>query len=176
MFPGFKKFIIYLEKEKEGKCASIKYKTREPALMSKKSVLGVKYACCRILEDRWWWGFSHSVVSDSWDRIDCSPPACSVHGISQVRILEWVAISFSRGSSRPRDQTCISCITSGLLNHNLLRYHWATREAHWRRGRPLIDWVCLHDILKNMEIKNKWESEKSLELWGMTRSDDMGPV
>ena len=43
--------------------------------------------------------------------MDCSPPGSSVHGISQVRILEWVAISFSRGSSRPRDQTQISCIT-----------------------------------------------------------------
>ena len=34
----------------------------------------------------------------------------SVHGISQARILEWVSISFSRGSSPPRDQTCVSCI------------------------------------------------------------------
>ena len=37
------------------------------------------------------------------DPIDCSPPGSSVHGISQARILEWVAISFCRGSSRPRD-------------------------------------------------------------------------
>ena len=44
------------------------------------------------------------------DPVDCSPPGSSVHGISQARILEGVAISFSRGSSRPRDQTCISCI------------------------------------------------------------------
>ena len=39
------------------------------------------------------------------DSIDCSPPGSSVHGISQARILEWAAISFSRGASRPRDQT-----------------------------------------------------------------------
>ena len=37
------------------------------------------------------------------DPMDCSPPGFSVHGILQARILEWVAISFSRGSSRPRD-------------------------------------------------------------------------
>ena len=37
--------------------------------------------------------------------MDCSPPGCSVHGISQARIQEWVTISFSRGSSRPRDRT-----------------------------------------------------------------------
>ena len=40
--------------------------------------------------------------------MDCSPPGSSVHGILQARILEWVAISFSRGSSQPRDWTCVS--------------------------------------------------------------------
>jgi len=40
--------------------------------------------------------------------MDCSPPGSSVHGISQARVLEWVAIPFSRGSSQPRNQTCIS--------------------------------------------------------------------
>ena len=39
------------------------------------------------------------------DAVDCSPPGSSVHGFLQARILEWVAISFSRGSSQPRDQT-----------------------------------------------------------------------
>ena len=44
------------------------------------------------------------------DPMDCSPPGSSVHGILRARILEWVAISFSRGSSRPRDQTQVSRI------------------------------------------------------------------
>ena len=44
------------------------------------------------------------------DPIYCSLPGSSVHGISQVRILEWVAISFSRVSSWPRDPTQVSCI------------------------------------------------------------------
>ena len=44
------------------------------------------------------------------DTMNCSPPGSSVHGILQARILEWVAISFSRGSSRPRDWTQVSCI------------------------------------------------------------------
>ena len=39
------------------------------------------------------------------DPMDCSPPGSSIHGISQARILEWVAISFSGGSSQPRDGT-----------------------------------------------------------------------
>ena len=42
------------------------------------------------------------------DSMDCSPPGSSVHGILQARILEWVAISFPRGSSRPRDRTHVS--------------------------------------------------------------------
>ena len=42
------------------------------------------------------------------DPMDCSPPRCSVHGILQARILEWDAITFSRESSQPRDQTCVS--------------------------------------------------------------------
>ena len=41
--------------------------------------------------------FSHSVMSDCCDLMDSCPPGSSVHGISQARILEWVAISFSRG-------------------------------------------------------------------------------
>ena len=42
--------------------------------------------------------------------MDCSPQGSSVHGILQARIMEWIAILFSRGSSRPRDQTQVSCI------------------------------------------------------------------
>ena len=42
--------------------------------------------------------------------MDCNPPGSSVHGIFQPRVLEQVAISYSRGSSQPRDQTCVSCI------------------------------------------------------------------
>ena len=42
--------------------------------------------------------------------MDCSLPGSSDHGISQMRILEWVTISSSRGSSQPRDLTCVSCI------------------------------------------------------------------
>ena len=47
------------------------------------------------------------------DSMDCSLPDSSVHGISQTRRLEWVAVSLSRGSSRPRDQNCISCLAGG---------------------------------------------------------------
>ena len=42
------------------------------------------------------------------DSMDCSPPGSSVHGNSQAKILEWVAIPFSKGSSQPRDRTSVS--------------------------------------------------------------------
>ena len=63
---------------------------------------------------------SESEVAQScltlYDPVDCSPPGASVHGILQARVLEWVAISFSRGSSPPRDQTQVSHIAEPLGN------------------------------------------------------------
>ena len=50
-----------------------------------------------------------------WDPIDCSPPGSSVHGILQARILQWVAIPFSGGSSRLGDLTWVSCTASGFF-------------------------------------------------------------
>ena len=47
--------------------------------------------------------------------MDCSPPGSSVHGISQARILEWVVIPSSRGSSQLKDQTHVLCIAGGLF-------------------------------------------------------------
>ena len=58
--------------------------------------------------------------------MDHSPPRSSVHGIVQARILEWVAISSSRGSSWPRDQTCVSWVS--WIGKRVL-YHCATWEA-----------------------------------------------
>ena len=59
---------------------------------------------------------SRSVMLDSFcDPTDCSPPGSSVHEILQARILEWVAIPFSRGSSQPRDQTQVSHIAGNSL-------------------------------------------------------------
>ena len=57
------------------------------------------------------------------DPMNCSPPGFSVRGILQARILEWVDISFSKGSSWLGDQICVSCIGRQIL------YHWAIREA-----------------------------------------------
>ena len=54
-------------------------------------------------------GWIASVCRTPWDPMDCSPSGSSVHGILHIRILEWVAVPSSRGSSWPRDQTCSFC-------------------------------------------------------------------
>ena len=58
------------------------------------------------------------------DPVDCSLPGSSVHWILQARILEWVAISYSRRSSSPRNQTWVSCIAGSFF------IIWVTREAY----------------------------------------------
>ena len=75
------------------------------------------YALCSV---------THSVIHFCpilCDPMDCSPPGFSVHELFQARILEWVAISSSRGSFRPRDRTHVLCIGRQILSH------WATCEA-----------------------------------------------
>ena len=54
---------------------------------------------------------SHSVMANSLWLMNCTPSGSSVHGALQARILEWVAMSSSRGSSQPRDQTCIPYVS-----------------------------------------------------------------
>ena len=61
-------------------------------------------------------------LSHVWLLLDCSLSGSSVYGILQARMLEWVAIPFSRGSSQPRDWTWVSCIAGRF---------WATGEAQW---------------------------------------------
>ena len=61
------------------------------------------------------------------DHMDYNLTGSPVHGILQARILEWVAISFSRGSSQPKDQTRVSCTAGGCFTI------WATREG-WCEG------------------------------------------
>ena len=81
---------------------------------------------------------------------------CTVPGIVQARILEWVAFPFSRGSSQPRDQTQVSRIAGGFFTS------WATREAPNLGELPFI--LCqgiegrLH--IKNNPLNNPWQFKK----------------
>ena len=72
------------------------------------------------------------------DPMDCSPPGSSVHGILQARILEWVAMPFSRRSSRPRDQTRVSCVSCTASRLFTTSFTWEAREqgSSQKEGRP----------------------------------------
>ena len=79
----------------------------------------------------------HDWATNTWlthNPMDYSPPGSSVHGILQAKTLEWFAISSSRGSSRPRDQTHVSHIAGGFFTF------WATREALLILKTPQIAW------------------------------------
>ena len=75
----------------------------------------------------------------------CNLPGSSVPEILQARILEWVAMLYSRGSSPPRDQICISCIAGGFFTH------WATWEDQWQLTGL---WKYLHIPWTTIEIKD----------------------
>ena len=85
--------------------------------------------------------------------MDCSPPGSSVHGISQTRVLEWVAIPFSGGSSQPRDL---------LLDRQIL-YHWAIREASHTCVVLVIEG---HHIGKSTTSTLLGQSYRNVSKWG----------
>ena len=97
----------------------------------------------------WKWTWSRSVVSDSLPPVHSSPPSSSVHGILQARILEWVAISFSRVSSWPRDRTQVSHIAGRRFNF------CTSREAELWRG--IFKWDDQRSLL--------WRNAISVEIW-----------
>ena len=87
-------------------------------------------------------------LCDPMDCMDCSLSGSSVHGILQARILEWVSISFSRGSSKARDRAWVSCIISRFFTV------WATREFNshclsLNKTVWCIDMLALHSRVKN---------------------------
>ena len=72
------------------------------------------------------------------DPLDCSLPGSPIHGIFQARILEWVAISFSRGSSWPRDQTQVSHIVDRCFT--VWATNWTIKKAEvWRRFLRILE-------------------------------------
>ena len=97
------------------------------------------------------------------DPVDYSPPGSSVHGILQARVLEWVAISFSRGSSQPRDRTQVSCIAGRRFTV------WATRKCSISLSR-------LYYVLSTVLVpRNHTEQNNPLPSWCSWSSQETGP-
>ena len=109
--------------------------------------------------------------------MDCSLPSSSLHGILQVRVLEWVAISFSKGSSRPRDRTRVSHIAGRRLTSeppgkpkiridcNKKKYSEKKSEKELLKFKDMISEICfqstegleddIEKISQSTEHKNK---------------------
>ena len=111
-------------------------------------------------------------MSNSCDPVDWSTPGSSVHGIFQARILEWIAISFSRGSSRPRNQTQVSCIAgrcdlwgppkfqTGLIEcGHVGSTPWWMTESHINT-KPLWEETTSTQVSKNTQKSNSKEKEQ----------------
>ena len=73
------------------------------------------------------------------DPMDYSPTGSSVHGILQARMLEWIAMPFSRGSSQPRDRTWVSCIAGRLFTI------WVTGKTFASIWGIVGTWLCRHE-------------------------------
>ena len=86
--------------------------------------------------------------------MDCSPPGSSVHELLQARILEWAASSFSRGSSRPRDRTCVSYIGRQIF------FFFATEPP----GKPLpTRFLVYFKGCKSGTIR--WKRDREQDVW-----------
>ena len=92
--------------------------------------------------------------------MNCRPSGSSVHGVFQARVLEWVAISFSRRSSQPRDRMWVSHIAGQMLYHLshqgsliMVEIRWGTHVYLWQIHFDI--WQNKYNIVKLNEIKFK---------------------
>ena len=107
---------------------------------------------------------SHSVLPDFLWPHGLQPAWLLCHGIFQSRILEWFAISFSRGSSQPRDQTWVSCRAGRFFTD------WATRDAYSVENRNellmyVMIWINLKIIVSPLQVtqaNQRWQKSNKL--------------
>ena len=101
------------------------------------------------------------------DPMDCSLSGSSVYGIFQARVLEWIAISFSRGSSRPRKWTPVSHITGRIdafelwCWRKLLRVLWTAR----RSNQSILKEINPEYSLEGLMLKEKGTTEDEMAGW-----------
>ena len=98
----------------------------------------------------------------------CDPMDYTIHGSFLVRILEWVAVPFSRGSSQPRDQTQVSCIGGGFFTS------WAT--IHWTPVQSLVweDPTCCLEWLSSTPCLSMWMTDHLVFMAKMALGSNWG--
>ena len=130
------------------------------------------YTCCVQLLSQVWFFL---------DSMDCSPPGSSVHGIFQARIIEWVATSYSRGSSWSRDQTHISCI-SCIGRQILYRYAtWYPKHKQSEEKTDELEFIKIKNVCASEDtIKKVKKNRTSLEVQWLrlhtSNAGDMGSI
>ena len=99
--------------------------------------------------------------------MDCSPLGSSGHGILQARILRCVAIPFSRGSSRPRDQTWLSCNTGGFSTVGRILYapSWASLVAQLVKNLPTMWEIWVRSLGWEEPLQEGMASHPSILAW-----------
>ena len=98
-----------------------------------------------------------------------SPPGSSVHGMFQARILEWVAVSFSRGSSWPRGQTCISCISSIIRQILFIASAtWPLKATRsYKNPKPFMNGDIFESSQRDRKAEREgWGRHTCRMLWG----------
>ena len=136
-------------------CQNTEFESERPA--------SYKYQFASIIKDRCIWinAMTLKVLAAQscltlCDSMDCNPPGSLVHGILQARILEWISIPFSRGSSWPKDQTLVSCITGVFFTISRMQNILLT-NANGKMMRGSID-LRLHQT-HYMELALFWLKE-----------------
>ena len=127
------------------------------------------------------WLLSHFSHVQLCDPMDCSPAGSSVCGtqILQARILEWIAITFSRGSSQPRDWTLVSCIDRQILYHcttweaqiykKIINMYW--KSSSWSSSKTGIIISQCKCVLK----KGKYlDLQRIITNWSITNANSYG--
>ena len=102
--------------------------------------------------------------------MDCSPPGSSVHGILQARILQWVAISFSRGASRPRDRNCVSYVSCSYFSVLI----WTSLEAQTAKNLPAIQETQVWSLGREDPLEKGMAIQSTILAWRIPWTEEPG--